>query len=1235
MAKKKKQTIGYKYFASGHFVLCHGPIDAITKISFQDKDAYLNEENANKTIYINKPSLFGGDEQSGGVQGNIELLFGHADQQKSSVLQRICAKISNAFGGLISAYRGVCSVVFDNVYIGTAPNMPDSKWRVKRIHTRHDGQVQWYDEKAEINSVVISKSLDSSYKYFVRNGFSSLSQLAPFSTLDFDDADWESAQSPYGYVDSGDLPTPNTHVAPGPGKAIMIRERINNTDGIIGGLRVSMRHDDGGVLYWNGEQIPLEFNSYYESTAIIPAEKVVAGENILFCAAVDTVPSGSAAGIYLYVRYDSDGIKAKEADVNPAHIIRECLTNSVWGIGVAESNIDELAFTQAADILHDEKMGMSIKWTDSTSINEFVDNIKEHINAQLYLDRVTNKWKLYLIRDDYDVADLISLDESNIRNLDFERRTLAECVNSVTVTYWDRERAKDSTVTVQDIARIAQQGGVISQSIDYKGFTNSDLASRVALRDLKTLSSTLASISFDVDESFSESWHEGMPFKLSDESYGLSEAVMRIRTIKRGDGINNTVYVEAIEDSFSSPMQSVIEYVPPIKTNYEAKDATAIAFEVPYIELVEQYGQDEIDAKLEKNPDLSYVGMATIRPNNSHINAALFSDAGGGYDEVSTLDFCPFAELKTAISYTDSVLQLQSIREFNLVKVSNRVQIGSELMSVVSFDAEAKKLIVKRGVFDTVPAQHFAGSILYAWDNYSGLDKTEYLSGEIVSLKALTQTNADQLSIDVATAHTVTCNARAIRPYPPANVKFNQENYPQRVIGDLQVMWSARNRIQQTGGDPIGWFEDSTSVEPGMSFNVELWQGNLLKSSVDYYSGTLLNFSKDDLAGQRHTLKIQSWRDGYKSMQVFEHEFLHRMTAERISKPYNLLATADEVAIYLTWDADSYTSSIDYYNIYRHIQPFDVSDVTYLLLQSNVLEKSFADETAVEGTRYYYRIEAVVEQTAEEIGLMIMSDEIVSSQREIQNDNEEIFDIQIGEDTYRIHKFLTSGVFISSTEKQVDILCVGGGGAGATFGGGGGGGGGVLFTENLTMSACSYNVTVGDGAETTTSSSNGGSGEDSYITAPDTTVLVRASGGTGGKSQGGGGAGGDSGKGYLGNTLVNESKLGFGAGSGGVLNGGAGAGSQATSAGAGRGLSIAGFGDDNFYFGGGGGAGASTTTGTSYFGGESGGGDGCSMNSAAQAGLPNSGGGGGAMWWSDVWGSTAGGSGIVYIRYKI
>lgn len=722
MAKKKKQTVGYKYFASGHFVLCHGPIDAITKISFQDKDAYQVEESANKTITINKPGLFGGDEQQGGIQGNIELLFGRANQQKSGTLQRICARISNSYGGLISAYRGVCSVVFDNMYIGTSPSMPDSKWRVKRIHTRHDGQVQWYDSKAEIG-----------------------------------------------------------------------------TDSV--------------------------------------------------------------------------------ADINPAHIIRECLTDSIWGIGVSELSVDNTSFESAADTLHREGMGISVKWSDSTSINEFVDNIKEHINAQLYLDRVTNKWKLYLIREDYDVSSLISLDERNIRNLDFERRTLAECVNAVTVTYYDRERAKDSTVTVQDIARIAQQGGVISQAIDYRGFTNSDIASRIALRDLKTLSSTLASVSFDVDESFSESWHEGMAFKVSDESYGLSEAVMRVRAIKRGDGINNTVHVDAIEDSFGSQMQSVVEYVPPITSgDSTAKDAKAIAFEVPYIELVEQYGQDVIDAKLLSYPELGYAAMAAIRPNNQHINANLYVDAGAGYDERTTLDFCPSATLKTEIGYIDSSFELQNVAEFELLEVNHRIQINDELVAFVSLDALTNTLTVKRGCFDTVPQKHEAGSVIFGWDNYSGIDDAEYLSGEVLSLKALTLTGSDALAINEATEHTLEMDNRAIRPYPPANVKINNVFMPPYIEDDLLITWSDRSRVQQTGGVPLSYFESGIALEPNTqtllivteldASNVELATHSVNATASNSY--TLLESVMQAETRSLH-INLKTVRDSYECLHVFDH----------------------------------------------------------------------------------------------------------------------------------------------------------------------------------------------------------------------------------------------------------------------------------------------------------------------------------------------------------------------------
>lgn len=862
MAKKKKQTIGYRYRASAHAVLCHGPVDSITKISFQDKDAYLNEESENKTIFVDKPALFGGDEQAGGVQGGIELHFGAHDQPKSTKLQEICSSISDAFGGLISAYRGVVSVVFDGFYYGTSPQFPESTWRVKRIHTRHDGQVQWYDEKAEISAYQVT---GENWKY---------AQL-PYHA----NPGYENLTPPSnGWIENGILPFDqnNAWLMPPNLSVIWLKKRMT----IIGGEGVVLKvaADNGCLLWVNGVYIGASNRDNIDIPANnrFPVEFSVATSGtfeILVKAFTESTEEAQAGNL---IDITIDGVKS--GDINPAHIIRECLTNPVWGIGVAETDIDDVSFKKSADTLFSEKMGMSIKWDDSTSIEEFVDIIKKHINAELYFDKSDAKWKLYLIRADYNVDDLDHLNESHVQNLEFERRTLAECINSVTLTYWGRERSKDSTVTVQDIARIAQQGGVVSKSVDYKGFTNSELASRIAYRELQTLSANLASVSFDVTESQVQNWHLGNPFKLSDISYGLSGAIFRVKEMRFGDGINNTVSIDAVEDSFSSPMQAVVEYVPPIKTIYGAKDATAIAFEVPYIELVEQYGQDEIDVKLEKNPDLSYVGMAAIRPNNSNINAALFSDAGAGYEEVSTLDFCPCAELKTAISYTDSVLQLQNIREFNQVKASNRLQIGSELMSVVSFDAETKTLTVKRGVFDTVPAQHLVGSTLYVWDNYSGLDKTEYLSGEVVSLKTLTQTNFDQLNLNEATAHEVTCVARAIRPYPPANVKINGEYWPSYFEDDFTLTWSDRNRLQQTGGIPLGYFESGIALEPNTQtfltiIELDADDLELATHSVNVSASSSYTLLESVIQAETRSLHInlKTVRDGYECLNAFDH----------------------------------------------------------------------------------------------------------------------------------------------------------------------------------------------------------------------------------------------------------------------------------------------------------------------------------------------------------------------------
>jgi hypothetical protein len=126
------------------------------------------------------------------------------------------------------------------------------------------------------------------------------------------------------------------------------------------------------------------------------------------------------------------------ADMNPAHIIRECLTDTEWGMGYSEADIDDASFIAAADTLFDEQMGISILWQRENTIEAFVQDIIRHIDAALYVDRRTGKFVLKLIRDDYDPNALITLTPDNIERVEnYKRPAFGDLVNSVTVIYDD------------------------------------------------------------------------------------------------------------------------------------------------------------------------------------------------------------------------------------------------------------------------------------------------------------------------------------------------------------------------------------------------------------------------------------------------------------------------------------------------------------------------------------------------------------------------------------------------------------------------------------------------------------------------------------------------------------------------------------------------------------------------------------------------------------------------------
>ena len=81
-------------------------------------------------------------------------------------------------------------------------------------------------------------------------------------------------------------------------------------------------------------------------------------------------------------------------DMNPAHIIRECLLNKLWGLGYLSSDLDDESFIAASDTLYSEELGLSLLWNTSISIKGFIDLILDHIDGVLYVDISTGLFVL-------------------------------------------------------------------------------------------------------------------------------------------------------------------------------------------------------------------------------------------------------------------------------------------------------------------------------------------------------------------------------------------------------------------------------------------------------------------------------------------------------------------------------------------------------------------------------------------------------------------------------------------------------------------------------------------------------------------------------------------------------------------------------------------------------------------------------------------------------------------------
>ena len=871
MGGSSKQTVGYKYFA-GLQVAIGNCIEQIININpdnrgwiFVTKAEHELLKLGDVSMLVNKPNLFGGDKQEGGWVGTIDIHTGRPE----NLLQNgyLAAQDSE----LVSAFPFLSYLVFrgnslDKGFqvVSMSGMLKEVLYWPKRIHIKDDGSTQWYDVKSEIpiqriigvgentsdDPLDIPEGLTIS-RNLIANGGTVISDPeigeVVNKTLRFFGGGWSTSEPTdlmsSSFVSAASLPH-SRWVG-----TIAVRAVENGSISITGS---EFSHiDEAGLSIYN-----IEFT----------------GEK--FSISIHVQNTRSIQWTYLNLqRFSTPLPKDYTGDINPIHKIREIITDDT-AMNKPESMINDANFKAAADRIWAEGLGVSGAFTEK-SCKEAIDELLYHIEAGIRVNRQTGLYEIVLFRDDLLDLDNVQLfDKSNIKNFSIETANIDDVINSVNVNYYDRENIKDSSFSLDELGSILSNQSN-AETLDFPYFMNRRNAELVGNWKLKQLSTPTRKGTFTTGKYDARKINRYDVVKLTWHNQNMIEVPIRIMKIGLGDGRDNTVTLDWVEViPYSSIVFPTINVDPPTSVVLPPQPNQSIAFEMPYLEAVQRFGQTQVDTELSNNPDLGYLMVATKKPQNNSINALLYTDDGTGYQQASIVDYCPVATLDQEISYLDTSFAVKNVSAISQAEAGTLILCDEELMVYQSYDTETKILTVKRAALDTVPEPHSQDAVFYFYDAFNAFDSEQYVFSEVIDAKVLTTTPSVVQNIGDATALPVEFNARMIRPYPPANVKINDEYYPDEIVNDLIVTWLERNRLQQTGGSILGWTDGGVSREQEVEYSLKVI-GLDSNTTIFEEDGILTNsitVSGDILEGNNQ-IELWSERDAIESYMRFKHTF--------------------------------------------------------------------------------------------------------------------------------------------------------------------------------------------------------------------------------------------------------------------------------------------------------------------------------------------------------------------------
>lgn len=577
-------------------------------------------------------------------------------------------------------------------------------------------------------------------------------------------------------------------------------------------------------------------------------------------------------------------------DVNPMELLHAGFTERFGMPGVSTADIDLPSWQVCAETLYNEGLGMSLLVQQSITGKDLCEEVMRIADGILYQDTDSGKMVAVLIRNDYDVETLQTLDQSVIKELvSFSKTTWDQTYNQCRVTFKDRSNDyADRAATAQDFANINFQNRVKNTDISVPGCFVNDEANQLAVRQLSLLSVPLFQIEIRCNRK-ANTLKPGDVFIFEWAPYGISNMVMRVQKIDKGTLVDGVITINAVQDRFAT---ALAVFAPPTGSGWTpiSDEALPIAtrkiVEAPYwfmqfASIPPTAGQGllmalakppssasvDFDADITTNADSSWAnpiraledapyygsGVLTASYPASTARATGYDSNAAGAFTLELVDV-PQSLIDLGSSSFDSTGQMLLLIDNELMSAGDIIDNGNGSYTF---------RYVRRALLDTDFEDHAAGARCFFIQQSDNLLEGYFADTATWRLRLLDSTPSSTLDPATASTDVFTMTQRALRPAPPDYVTLNGSRSPATFYGGatgtlLPVAWRARNRLTTA---LVQYDAASETQEAGVDYGIRTRLNGGSWSGYTYVSGTS---STINVAGMTGTLDVEvvSRRDG-------------------------------------------------------------------------------------------------------------------------------------------------------------------------------------------------------------------------------------------------------------------------------------------------------------------------------------------------------------------------------------